>query len=132
MKQGYDKIPIRTVDTDVVVLAAQRLNITELWVAFGCSEELPIFTSPRVGQRTGCEPLCYFCQCFMPSVDDWLSPPERLLVLLYDCTSSQEFVNGVRKQFTQKGRAIVLRHKLYLSSTQNRLLTKPVTVGHRQ
>ena len=35
MKQGYDKIPIRTVDTDVVVLAvtsAQRLNITELWI----------------------------------------------------------------------------------------------------
>ena len=38
MKQGYDKIPIRTVDADVVVLvvtSAQRLNITELWITFG-------------------------------------------------------------------------------------------------
>ena len=65
------------------------------------------------------------------TIDDWLCPLERLLVLLYDCTSSQEFVNGVRKQFTQKGRAIVLRHKQYLSKTQSGLLTKPVTVGHR-
>ena len=66
------------------------------------------------------------------TVDDWLCPLERLLVLLYDCTSSQEFVNGARKQFTQKGRAIVLRHKQYLSRTQNGLLTKPVTVRARR
>ena len=38
VKQGCNKVSIRTVDTDVVVLAvasAQRLNITELWIAFG-------------------------------------------------------------------------------------------------
>ena len=38
VKQGYNKVSIRTVDTDVVVLAvasAQRLNITELLIAFG-------------------------------------------------------------------------------------------------
>ena len=36
-----------------------------------------------------------------------LGPLERFVVLLYDRTSSQEFVNGARKQlFTQKGRAI--------------------------
>ena len=120
-----------------------------------CSEELPIFTGPRYGQRT----VVLLCQCFMPSlvscfgsrgkrtacgvsndevtpafcalaatpatVDDWLCS-------LYDCTSSQEFVNGARKQFTQIGRAIVLRHKQYLSRTQSGLLTKPVTVGHRR
>ena len=37
MKQGYTKASIRTVDTDVVVLAvaaASRLTIDELWVAF--------------------------------------------------------------------------------------------------
>ena len=64
------------------------------------------------------------------TVDTWLCQLERLLVLLYDCTSSHEFVNGARKQFTQKGRAVVLRHKQCLSRTQIRLLTKPVTVGH--
>ena len=66
------------------------------------------------------------------TVDDWLCPLERLLVLLYDCTNSPECVNGVQKQFTQKGRAIVLRHKQYFSSTQSGLLAKPVTVGHRR
>ena len=41
------------------------------------------------------------------SVENWLSPLERFVVLLYDRTSSQEFVTGARKQlFTQKGRAI--------------------------
>ena len=37
VKEGYSKVSIRTVDTDVVVLAvtaAQSLNITELWVHF--------------------------------------------------------------------------------------------------
>ena len=36
--QGHSKLSIRTVATDVVVLAitaAQRLNISELWVSFG-------------------------------------------------------------------------------------------------
>ena len=38
VKQGYTKVSIRTVDTDVVVLpveAAESLSIDELWVAFG-------------------------------------------------------------------------------------------------
>ena len=37
-KQEYTKVLISTVDTDVLVLAvtaAQRINIRELWVAFG-------------------------------------------------------------------------------------------------
>ena len=37
VQQGYSKVSIRTVDTDVVVLAiasANRLNISELWIAF--------------------------------------------------------------------------------------------------
>ena len=37
VQHGHDKISIRTVDTDVVVLAittAQRLQVKELWVAF--------------------------------------------------------------------------------------------------
>ena len=47
---GYKKIMIRTVDTDVVILAVaffQQLNIEELWVAFGTRDALhyiPIHT----------------------------------------------------------------------------------------
>ena len=41
------------------------------------------------------------------SVENWLGPLERFVVLLYDSTSSQKFVNGARTQlFTQKGIAI--------------------------
>ena len=171
MKQGNDKIPIHTVDTDVVVLAvtsAQCLNITELWIAFAARKNfryLPAHkmanalgldrcvTLPMFHTFTGCDTVsCFgsrgkrtawdmwsaydevtpaFCTLAATpeNVDNWLCPLEQLL---YDCISSPEFVNGVRKQFTQKGRAIVLRHKQYLSSTQSELLTKPVTVGHRR
>ena len=37
------------------------------------------------------------------TVDNWLCSLERLVVLVCKCTSSPEFVIGVRKQFTQKG-----------------------------
>ena len=41
------------------------------------------------------------------AIEKWLQPPERFVVLLYDRTSSQEYVNEARKElFTQKGRAI--------------------------
>ena len=41
------------------------------------------------------------------SVENWLGPLERFVVLLYYRTSSQEFVNRARKQqFTHKCRAI--------------------------
>ena len=48
VRQQYNKVSIRTVDTDVVVLAitsAQRLGINELWIAFGSGKNfrfLPI------------------------------------------------------------------------------------------
>ena len=38
VQQEYSKVSIRTVDTDVVVMAiasANRLNISELWISFG-------------------------------------------------------------------------------------------------
>ena len=150
---------------------AQRLNITELWIAFGARKNfqylpahdmanaldpdrcvaLPMFHTftgrdtvscfGTRGKRTAWD-MCIaydgvtsaFCALAASpdTVDNWLCPLGRLLVLLYDCNSSQEFVNGARKLFTQKGRAIALRHKQYLSSTQSGLLTKPVTVGHRR
>ncbi len=43
VRHGNTKVSIRTVDTDVVVLAvasAQRLNIPELWIAFGASLQI--------------------------------------------------------------------------------------------
>ena len=174
VKQGCDKIAIRTVDMDSVVLAvtsAQRLTITELWIAFGARTNIRYLPAHEMANALGLDrcatfPMCYaFIGCDTMScfgsrskrtardmwsaydevtpafctlaatpetVYHWLCPLERLLVLLYDCTSSQEFVNGARKQSIQKGRAIVLRHKQYLSSTQSGLLTKSVTVGLRR
>ena len=61
------------------------------------------------------------------TVEHWLGPLERCVVMLYDRTSSQEFVNGARKQlFTQKGRAVD-----GLPPTQA-AITKPATVGYRR
>ena len=41
------------------------------------------------------------------AISDWIKPLERLVILMYDCTSSQESVNQARKElFTQKGQAI--------------------------
>ena len=149
VKQGYNKVSIRTVDTDVVVLAvasAQRLNITELWIAFDAGKNcryLPAHEMadalgpdrcvalPMFHAFTGCDTVsCFggrgkrtawnmwnaydevtpaFCAlaAIPETVEHWLGPLERFVVLLYDRTNSQEFVNGARKQlFTQKGRAI--------------------------
>ena len=57
MKQGYDKITdTRTVDTDVVVLAvtsAQRLNITELWIAFGARNNFRYLPAHEMANALG-------------------------------------------------------------------------------
>ena len=56
MKQGYDKIPIRTVDTDVVVPAvtsAQRLNITELWITFGARKNFRYLPAREMASALG-------------------------------------------------------------------------------
>ena len=48
VKQGYTNVSVRTVDTDVVVLAvtvAQRLHIDELWIAFATWRSFPILSS---------------------------------------------------------------------------------------
>ena len=40
------------------------------------------------------------------SMEEWMKPLERFVVLMYDRTSSETTVNQTRKQlFTQKGRA---------------------------
>ena len=56
MKEGYSKVSIRTVDTDVVVLAvtaAQSLNITELWVAFGAGKSFRHLAAHEMARSLG-------------------------------------------------------------------------------
>ena len=43
VQHGHNRVSIRTVDTDVVVLAvasAQRLDLAELWIAFGVGKKI--------------------------------------------------------------------------------------------
>ena len=55
----------------------------------------------------GTTPAFYAVAATPESVENWLGPLERFEVLLYDLTSSQECVNGARKQLlTQKCIAI--------------------------
>ena len=56
MKEGYNKVSIRTVDTDVLVLAvtaAQCLNISELWVAFGAGESFRHLAAHEMARALG-------------------------------------------------------------------------------
>ena len=56
VRQGHNKVSIRTVDTDVVVLAvtsAQRLNISELWVAFGTGKNFRFIAAHEIASELG-------------------------------------------------------------------------------
>ena len=56
MKHSYNQLSIRTVDTDVVVLAvtsAQRLNITELWIAFGAGKNFRYLPAHEMANTLG-------------------------------------------------------------------------------
>ena len=56
VKEGYTKAVVRTVDTDVLVLAvtaAQRLNITELWVAFGTGKSFRYLAAHEMAKALG-------------------------------------------------------------------------------
>ena len=53
MKQVYTKVSIRTVDTEVVVLAvaaAERLSIDQLWVAFGTGKNFRFLAAHEMAQ----------------------------------------------------------------------------------
>ena len=151
VREKHNKIVIRTVDTDVVVLAitaVRHLDISELWIVFGTGKSFRYLAIHEMARAlepdrcvalpmfhafTGCDTVSSFggrgkktawdtwkayedvtpAFCALaayPSSEDiekWLQPLERFVVLLYDCTSSQEYVNEARKElFTQKGRAI--------------------------
>ena len=56
VKHGHTKVSIRTVDTDVVVLAvtsAQRLDIPELWVAFGTGNNYRFLAAHEMARVLG-------------------------------------------------------------------------------
>ena len=56
VKQGYTNVSIRTVDTDVIVLAvaaAERLSIDELWVAFGTGKSFRFLAAHEMAQAVG-------------------------------------------------------------------------------
>ena len=77
-QSGYRKVLIRTVDTDVVVLAVSRLqdlNVDEIWIAFGTGKHfryLPIHSIaeqlgpqrskalPMFHSITGCDTVSFF------------------------------------------------------------------------
>ncbi len=144
---GHTKIAIRTVDTDVLVLAvtsAQRLDIPELWVAFGTGKNFRFLPAHDIARELGPErcvalsmfhafTVCDTVSCFggrgkrtawdtwnvydevtpafcalaatPDSIEDWVQPLERFVVLLYDRTSGLGSINQARKQlFTQKSR----------------------------
>lgn len=66
VSKGYNKIMIRTVDTDVVVLAVTyvaKLNVQELWIAFGVGKNLkylPAHSMARNLTTEQCESLPFF------------------------------------------------------------------------
>ena len=66
VKQGYTKVSVRTVDTDVVVLAvmaAQRLDIDELWVAFATGRSFRFIAAHEIAETLGpdkCQALPFF------------------------------------------------------------------------
>lgn len=66
VKNGFKKIAIRTVDTDVVVLAvrmASLLNIPELWIAFGTGKHLRYLSAHDIASALGsekCKGLTFF------------------------------------------------------------------------
>ena len=62
--KGFNKVLLHIVDTDVIVLAvaaAVRINVQELWVAFGTAKSLCMTLLGLLAQAS---PLHY--QCFMP------------------------------------------------------------------
>ena len=56
VRHGNTSVSIRTVDTDVVVLAvasAQRLNISELWIAFGAGKSFRFLDCHEIARALG-------------------------------------------------------------------------------
>ncbi|XP_076078833.1 uncharacterized protein LOC143048849 [Mytilus galloprovincialis] len=136
VKSGMQKIMIRTVDTDVVVIAVSavhKLNITSLWMAFGVGKnfryipvhEIALFMGPSKSNAllffhafSGCDQVSSFSNRGKKIAwDTWLSFDAvtedfklltfKFVVLMYDRTSECLGVDAARKDlFMRKGRSI--------------------------
>lgn len=56
MANGYNKLSIRTVDTDLVVLAVasvQRIDVMELWIAFGTGRNFRFLAAHEMARALG-------------------------------------------------------------------------------
>ena len=149
VKEGNTKVSLRTVDTDVGVLAvtsAQRLNNAEVWIAFGTGKCFHFIAAheivgalgpdrcmalPMFHAFTGCDTVSFFggrgkrtawdtwkayddvtpALCSLAtipeSVESFIKPLERFVILLYERTRNLECVNQARMQlFTQKGKSM--------------------------
>ena len=56
--EGHQKLILRTVDTDVVVLAIanmQKLNVSELWIAFGVGKNFRYIRAHSIAMAMGPE-----------------------------------------------------------------------------
>ena len=96
MKQGYTKVSIGTVDTDVVVhavAAAERLNIDELWGCFRYREELYVLSISRNGPGIG---AC------LTSVEGY--PHFMLSLGVIPC---QALKAGAKRQHSRRGRYVM-------------------------
>ena len=61
VKKGYMKLLVRTIDTDIVVVAIATLNRTkpeELWVAFGIGEHFRFIPIHEVSCSRRSEEIC--------------------------------------------------------------------------
>jgi len=70
VQQGYSKVSIRTVDTNVVVLAiasASLLSISELWISFGARKSFRFVAAGEIAKAVGPDRQ-WPCRCFMPSL----------------------------------------------------------------
>jgi len=65
-KEGFKKVMVRTVDTDVVVLAITyfaQLSLDELWIAFGCGKSFRYIAVHDIAaslESKRCEALSFF------------------------------------------------------------------------
>lgn len=65
-KEGFKKVMVRTVDTDVVVLAVTYfglLSLDELWIAFGCRKSFRYISVHEIAASLGsemCQALSFF------------------------------------------------------------------------
>ncbi|KAG7169789.1 hypothetical protein Hamer_G018045 [Homarus americanus] len=95
------KILLRTVDTDVVVLvmvAAAKINIQELWVSFGTGQH--DIAASLVPEKSQALPV------FHAYIGDF-AVLERFTILVYDHTNIMMNIDAARQElFTEKGRSM--------------------------